>query len=50
VPSLSTPIGELQARYDVVVIGSGYGGAVVARWMANAAKERRARAQSPRPK
>ena len=42
-PNLSTPIGELQPRYDVVVIGSGYGGAVVARWMAEAAKNRRAR-------
>jgi cholesterol oxidase len=43
VPNLSTPIGELRARYDVVVIGSGYGGAVVARWMAKEAQERRAR-------
>src|SRR5687767_15072953 len=33
-PSLSTPIGELQAAYDVVVIGSGYGGAIAAYRMA----------------
>ena len=37
--SLSTPIGELQARYGVVVVGSGYGGAVAASRMASLAKE-----------
>ncbi len=34
--NLSTPPGELRARYDVVVIGSGYGGSVVARRLAEA--------------
>ncbi len=33
-PSLSTPISELGAEYDVVVIGSGYGGAIAAYRMA----------------
>jgi cholesterol oxidase len=47
VPNLSTPIGELQSRYDVLVIGSGYGGAIVARWMANAAQERRRHGKTP---
>ena len=46
-PNLSTPIGELRPRYDVVIIGSGYGGAVVARRMAEAAQERRARGEAP---
>jgi cholesterol oxidase len=32
--SLSTPISELRARYDVIVIGSGYGGAIAAYRMA----------------
>src|SRR5262245_29022943 len=31
--SLSTPLSELQSRYDVVVIGSGYGGAIAANRM-----------------
>ena len=38
-PSLSTPIGELRPPYGVVVIGSGYGGAIAARRMAERAKE-----------
>ncbi len=46
-PNLSTPIGDLRARYDVVVIGSGYGGAVVARWMAKEAHERHVWGQQP---
>ncbi len=33
-PSLSTPIGELRSRYDVIVVGSGYGGAIAAYRMA----------------
>src|SRR5918995_2584511 len=33
-PTLSTPIAELRARYDVIVIGSGYGGAIAAYRMA----------------
>ena len=33
-PSLSTPIGELQPAYGVVVVGSGYGGAIAAYRMA----------------
>jgi cholesterol oxidase len=37
-PSLSTPIAELQSRYDVIVIGSGYGGAIAAHRMAEAAR------------
>jgi cholesterol oxidase len=36
--SLSTPIGELQAEYGVVVVGSGYGGAIAAHRMAEAAQ------------
>jgi cholesterol oxidase len=32
--NLSTPIGELQSRYGVVVVGSGYGGAIAAHRMA----------------
>ena len=32
--SLSTPIGALRSRYDVVVVGSGYGGAIAAYRMA----------------
>src|SRR5688572_3413296 len=42
-PSLSTPIGELQAAYDVVVIGSGYGGAIAAYRMAQRSRRLRAR-------
>lgn len=37
-PSLSTPIGELQSEYGVVVVGSGYGGAIAACRMAEHAK------------
>ncbi len=33
-PNLSTPIGELRSRYGVVVVGSGYGGAIAAYQMA----------------
>ena len=33
-PTLSTPIGELRSEYGVVVIGSGYGGAIAAYRMA----------------
>src|SRR3712207_110332 len=29
-PHLSSPIGELRSSYDVVVVGSGYGGAIAA--------------------
>jgi cholesterol oxidase len=36
-PSLSTPIGELQAHYGVVVVGSGYGASVAAYRMAELA-------------
>jgi len=39
-PSLSTPIGELQAHYGVVVVGSGYGASVAAYRMAALAAER----------
>jgi cholesterol oxidase len=46
-PNLSTPIGDLRARYDVVVIGSGYGGAVVARVMAESAQARRKPDEKP---
>jgi cholesterol oxidase len=35
--SLSTPIAELRARYDVIVVGSGYGGAIAAYRMAESA-------------
>src|SRR5688572_15996477 len=35
--SLSTPIAELRSRYDVIVIGSGYGGAIAAYRMAERA-------------
>jgi cholesterol oxidase len=35
--SLSTPHGELRSRYDVIVIGSGYGGAIAAYRMAERA-------------
>src|SRR5262245_21408590 len=50
-PSLSTPIGELKSEYGVVVVGSGYGGAIAACRMAEDALKRakdRARA-SGRP-
>lgn len=33
-PGLSTPIGELRSEYGVVVVGSGYGGAIAAYRMA----------------
>lgn len=39
-PTLSTPIGELRSEYGVVVIGSGYGGAIAAYRMAEHAKAR----------
>ena len=35
--SLSTPIGDLQSSYGVVVVGSGYGGAIAACQMARTA-------------
>jgi len=37
-PSLSTPIGDLQSEYGVVVVGSGYGGAIAGYRMAAYAK------------
>src|SRR4051812_12323969 len=37
-PSLSTPIGDLESEYGVVVVGSGYGGAIAACRMAEYAK------------
>lgn len=39
--SLSTPIGQLQPSYGVVVVGSGYGGAVAAYRMASTAAKMR---------
>ena len=36
---LSRPIGELKSRYRVVIIGSGYGGGVIAHHLAGHAKE-----------
>lgn len=39
-PTLSTPIGELRSEYGVVVVGSGYGGAIAAYRMAEHAKAR----------
>src|SRR5690242_13946454 len=36
--SLETPIGELRSEYGVVVVGSGYGGAIAAYRMARAAE------------
>ena len=41
-PNLSTPIGELRSRYGVVVVGSGYGGAIAAYRLATAANDLRA--------
>lgn len=35
---LSTPIDDRQSRYDVVVIGSGYGGSIVASRLARAGR------------
>src|ERR1700675_2883588 len=35
-PYLSTPISEIQPHYDVVVVGSGYGGSIAASRMARA--------------
>ncbi len=35
---LSTPIEEIKERYDIVVVGSGYGGAIAASRMARAGK------------
>jgi cholesterol oxidase len=43
-PLLSSPLTELKSRYDVVVIGSGYGGAIAASRLARA---RRADGTSP---
>ena len=37
-PTLSSPTGELRARYDVIVVGSGYGGAIAAYRMAESAR------------
>ena len=36
---LSSPLSELEARYDVIVIGSGYGGSITACRMARAGKK-----------
>ena len=40
-PNLSSPIGELRAEYGVVVVGSGYGGAIAAYRMAQHAGRQR---------
>lgn len=37
---LASPIGQLKARYDVVVVGSGYGGATAACRLAQASRNR----------
>lgn len=37
-PRLSSPIASIQSRYDVVVVGSGYGGAIAASRMARAGR------------
>jgi cholesterol oxidase len=39
-PRLSSPLGNLKSSYDVIVIGSGYGGAVAASRMARIRKEK----------
>ncbi len=41
-PNLSTPIGELRPSYGLVVVGSGYGGAIAAYRMATRAQQLRA--------
>lgn len=46
-PTLSTPIGELRSQYDVVVVGSGYGGAIAAYRMAQRARAGRAANEPP---
>ncbi|MGH9184881.1 MAG: GMC family oxidoreductase N-terminal domain-containing protein [Acidimicrobiales bacterium] len=38
VERLASPIGEMRDRYDVVVVGSGYGGSIVANRMARAGR------------
>ena len=37
-PTLARPIGDMAARYDVVVVGSGYGGAIAASRLARAGR------------
>ena len=37
-PRLSSPTAEIKARYDVVVVGSGYGGSIAACRAASAGK------------
>ena len=39
-PSLSTPLAELRSAYDVIVVGTGYGGAIAAYRMAESALPR----------
>jgi cholesterol oxidase len=39
VPRLSTPIEQLKSHYEIVVIGSGYGGGITASRMARAGRE-----------
>jgi succinate dehydrogenase/fumarate reductase flavoprotein subunit len=44
---LSTPVGLIKERYDVVVVGSGYGGAIAASRMARAGYPPSAACPSP---
>lgn len=46
-PPLSLPIGRLQPHYDIVVVGSGYGGSVAAYRLAQRAKRDAEKAGTP---